>query len=535
MGIRAVACLFPLLASCLFETKEIDPRRPGYLNLDLVLRPNSGTLFKTASADTLFRLDSVIIVLSATGAATITNRYAISGRADSGNIVVSPKIFALAPLRIWKAKILSVDTTLNPSRKDTVHIDSVSFGINPGDTAYVTKTVNPVFSILRARLVSNSAASLANNVKYLRIRVDGTVRDSTPMGPNLRFVDFGNGTTGCAVGDSGVILRTTNSGANWAAATSNTTRNLHGVNFPGANTGWAVGAGGTVLSTSTGTSWFSVSSGTAQDLNATYFNSNNTGWAVGEAGTIIKTTNGASFSTLASGTVQELNGVYFTNSSTGTAVGNAGTILRTTDGGSNWSAQTSGTTENLKGVFFPSSTLGFAVGNGGVILKTTNGGSAWTPLASGTTADLSVVFFTSTTAGYIAGEGGVLLTTSDATTWTASASGTVQNLNGFAWTTNENTAVAVGNLGSVARSTNGTAYTHQLIGTKLFDVHLTYKYFTPNVSHTLVMDAIDTLSGPLRGYQATKAVLLAPGKDTTVTPNSSLAKCGYSGTSACTP
>jgi hypothetical protein len=37
----------------------------------------------------------------------------------------------------------------------------------------------------------------------------------------------------------------------------------------------------------------------------------------------------------------------------------------------------------------------------------------------------------------------------------------------------------------------------------------------------------------LRGYQALKTVLLAPGKDTTVTPNSSLAKCGYSGFSAC--
>ena len=218
---RAATCLACLgLASCLFETKYVDPDRPGYLSLDLMLKANSNALFKRSSADTLFRMDSVIVILTAPGASTISNTYPISGRADSGSISLATKTYTLAPLRTWKAKILSIDTTLNPTRRDTVHIDSVSFTVNPGDTAFVSKSVNPVFSILRARLVSNSPASLTNNVKYLRIRVDGVTRDSTVIGPNLHWVSFGNSNTGCAVGDSGTIVRSTNSGTNWASATS---------------------------------------------------------------------------------------------------------------------------------------------------------------------------------------------------------------------------------------------------------------------------------------------------------------------------
>jgi photosystem II stability/assembly factor-like uncharacterized protein len=531
---RAAFVLFLSLASCLFETKYVDPGQPGYLNLELRIPPNRNALLKTASADTIFSVDSLIVVLSATGATTVTCNYGISGRSDTGNIAVAAKIYALAPLRTWKAKILTIDTSLNPSRRDTVHRDSVTFTVNPGDTAFVSKTVNPVFSILRARLVSNAPASITNNVKYVRIRVDGTTRDSMIVGPAYRYVDFGNSNTGCAVGDSGNIIRTTNSGVNWAAATSGTTQNLRCVAFPAANTGFAVGEGGTVVKTTTGTAWSAITSGTTQNLNGTFWTGTSNGWIVGAAGTIRKSTNGTSFTAQTSGTTQDLNSVYFTTTNNGNAVGNAGTILRSTNGGTNWSAQTSGTTQNLNAVFFPAAATGFAVGDNGTILKTVNSGANWTALTSGTTAKLNEVFFTSNTAGYVAGDGGVLLTTSDGTSWTARTSGTTQNLYGIAWTTNSSAAVAVGGMGAATTSTTGTAWTPQWIGTKSFDVLLTYKYFTPGVSHTVLMDAIDTVAGTLRGYQVSKTVLLAQGKDSTLT-TSSLVKCGYSGFSACAP
>ncbi|MEO6095423.1 MAG: YCF48-related protein [Fibrobacteria bacterium] len=531
---RAVFVLFLSLASCMFETKYVDPDQPGYLNLELRLQPNHNALLKTASADTIFSVDSLIVVLSAAGATTATYNYGITGRSDTANIAVAARIYALASLRTWTAKILTIDTSLNPSRRDTVHLDSITFTVNPGDTAFVSKAINPLFSILRARLVSNAPASITNTVKYVRIRVDGTTRDSMMVGPAYRYVSFGNSNTGCAVGDSGNIIRTTNSGANWVSAASGTTQNLRCVDFPSTNTGFAAGAGGTVVKTTNGTSWSAITSGTTQNLNGTYWTGTSNGWIVGDAGTIRKSANGTSFTAQTSGTTQNLNSVYFTTTNNGNAVGNTGTILRSTNGGTNWSAQTSGTVQNLNAVFFPAAATGFAVGDNGTILKTTNSGANWAALSSGTTANLNGVFFTSSTSGYVVGDGGVLLTTSDGTSWTPRTSGTTENLYGIGWTTNSSAVVAVGGMGAVTTSTTGTAWTKQWIGTKSFDVYLTYKYFAPGISHTVLMDAIDTVAGTLRGYQVSKTVLLAPGKDSTLV-TSSLVKCGYSGFSACTP
>jgi len=525
-----------LLSACLFEVRDPNAGDLGFASLELRLKPNSNALLKrTTNADTVFRLDTLVIQLSAIGASTQTNKYPISGRADTGNIVIPAKTFALAPLRTWKAVIYTIDTTASPVRIDTVHRDSVTFTVKPGDTTFITKTVNPVYAILRARLVSNSPASLTNPVKYVRIRVDGVTRDSMPVGPTLRSVDIPNSNTGIAVGDSGTILRTTNGGLNWIAATSGTTANLYGVNMPGTNTGFAVGAGGVVVKTTTGTSWSAVTSGTSANLYATYWSSNTNGWVLGAGGVILKSTNGTSFTAQTSGTTQDLNAAFFSSANNGNAAGNNGVILRTVNGGTNWTAQTSGTTQKLNAMYFPAAATGFVVGNGGVILKTTNSGTNWTALTSGTTADLTGVYMTATTTGTVVGKGGVILTTADGTSWTLRSSGTALDLNSVGWTSNGNSAVAIGAYSAICYTTNNTSFAFQPFGTKSFDVLLAYKYFTPNTSHTLLMDAIDTLSGTLRGYQASKTVLLSPGKDTTITPNSSLSKCGYSGLSACTP
>jgi hypothetical protein len=375
---RGAIALFLLLASCLFETRESAGPAPdgdGYLTLDLLLKPNNTALFKSASADTLFSLDSVIVILSAPGADTARYAYAAGGRPDTGNINVSAKVYALASLRTWKAAILSIDTSMNPARRDTVHRDSVSFAVKPSDTTFVSKTVNPRFSLLKARLVSNAPDSLSNNVKWIRIRVDGATRDSVRVGKVFRFVDFGNSNTGCAVGDSGNIMRTLDRGLTWTAATSGTTKNLRGVTFTSANTGFAVGEAGAVVKTTTGTTWSAITSGTTQTLNGTYFTGSTNGWAVGNAGTIIKSTNGTSFTAQTSGTTRNLNGIHFTTTNNGNAVGDNGTILRSINGGTSWTPQTSGTTQKLNGVFFPAAATGFAVGDGGIILKTTNSGA----------------------------------------------------------------------------------------------------------------------------------------------------------------
>jgi photosystem II stability/assembly factor-like uncharacterized protein len=60
---------------------------------------------------------------------------------------------------------------------------------------------------------------------------------------------FINANTGIAVGNGGTILRTTNGGSSWISQTSGTTNGLYSVLFTDANTGTAVGSSGTILHT----------------------------------------------------------------------------------------------------------------------------------------------------------------------------------------------------------------------------------------------------------------------------------------------
>lgn len=522
------------LSSCLFEAKTDESNQLGALSLTLNLRPALTALLKTSSADTLFALDSLKLIFRTPGLPDTSNTYSITGRADLSNIVVTPKIFSLASLRTWTAYIIAVDTTLNPTRSDTVYYDSVSFLINPGDTTFVTKTANPAYSILRARFVSNSPASITNNVKWCRLRVDGVTQDSITVGPKILGVAYGSNSTGIMVGDSGVIFRTTNTGVNWATVTSPTTQRLNSTFFTSTNTGYAVGNGGVAFKTTTGTSWTPQTSGVSKNLNAVFFASASAGYAVGDSGAI-RTTNGTTWSAATSNTTNHLYGVYSTSTSIGYAVGAAGTIIKTTNGGALWAAVSSGTTKKLNKAMFPIAATGFVVGDSGTILKTTNSGANWSALTSGTTQNLNGVYFTDANTGWVVGDGGTMLTTANGgTNWTVKVTGTKQKLDFLGFNGNKSAATAVGDLGVFLTTTNLTSWSFQLLGTKSFDLLLTYKYLKPNISHALLLDAVDTLSGALRGYQAAKSILLTPGKDTTITPNSSLTVCGYVAP-ACSP
>ena len=167
------------LSACLFRTGVgPKPKSPlGFASLHIGISPHSDVLIKRSSADTIFTLDSLIVILTATGADTQTYSYPISGRPDTGAIAFETPTYTLKALRNWKAKILAIDTTLNPARRDTVNLDSVIFPVGPADTVRTSLTLSAVYSILRARLVSNAPDSLPHTIKYLRIRVDGVRRD----------------------------------------------------------------------------------------------------------------------------------------------------------------------------------------------------------------------------------------------------------------------------------------------------------------------------------------------------------------------
>jgi len=177
------------------------------------------------------------------------------------------------------------------------------------------------------------------------------------------------------------ILNTTNGGASWDSQFYEFDKSpLHGVHFADSSTGCAVGDAGAILyTTDGGNTWSEQLSGFMQ-FRGVFLTDPATGWVVGRDGVILHTTNGGdNWDPQDSGTLTWLASVHFADGSTGWAVGGdatQATILHTTDGGANWMPQVSGTANSLSGVHFVDENIGWCVGLNGTILHTMTGGMA---------------------------------------------------------------------------------------------------------------------------------------------------------------
>lgn len=399
----------------------------GYVSLKLQLERNARpVLGKAAAADTTFELDSLIVVFSAPEYADQTFSYPLSGRADTGNIAVELPPYQLPALRNWQARIYSIDERENTVGRDTVHIDTVRFGVLPSDTVTVSKTVSPAFAILRARFLSTQADSVPNTVLWVRLRVDGVTRDSQAVGnsqSSLNWLQALSGSRIVAAGDSGKILRSTDNGTTWIQQTVNTTSNLVGGHFINDAVGFVVGRDGRLFqSTDSGKSWGNRAV-LADPLNAVYMTGTGSGFIAGDSGAIYKIVDdeGWDVRKTISNTTHRLNGIHFPSASIGYAVGENETILKTTSGDTNaqytgfilwrsvaggWFPQNSQTTHDIRGVHFISKDTGWVAGANGYLRVTYNGGASWEERHKD--FSINAVSFKGHSVGWIAGEGGVV-------------------------------------------------------------------------------------------------------------------------------
>jgi photosystem II stability/assembly factor-like uncharacterized protein len=241
----------------------------------------------------------------------------------------------------------------------------------------------------------------------------------------LYDVYFFDATQGVAVGEQGLILRTTDGGAGWQGVTSGVTDSLRSVSFSGVN-GISGGDSQDILySTDAGASWQISQSGFfgggfpgAQMISSTV------GFVAGQNSILgplfgASTDGGVSwdfhafFFDQSEGTCTD---VFFFNQNTGVVSGavfdGTGAIARTTDGGMNWSTLIFD--QAIQGIDFQQPTSGFAVGLGGRISHSTDGGITWTDQASGTSANLNDVFFASDALrGIAVGDSGTIVWTAN--------------------------------------------------------------------------------------------------------------------------
>ncbi|MFP5260326.1 MAG: WD40/YVTN/BNR-like repeat-containing protein [Blastocatellia bacterium] len=186
---------------------------------------------------------------------------------------------------------------------------------------------------------------------------------------DLYSVQFTDADYGYVVGDSGLILASTNGGASWREQKSGTDAQLFHLSFQG-DKGWVVGTGGVILHTDdAGRNWYAQRSGTADDLNRVYLINDKDGLITGDNGLLLRTGNGgATWERVPLNVREPLFGMSFIDKKTGWVVGYNGRIIRTYDGGRNWVEQDSATTGDLFSVSFHKN-RGYAIGRDGLVMR----------------------------------------------------------------------------------------------------------------------------------------------------------------------
>ncbi|MGB3018084.1 MAG: YCF48-related protein, partial [Ignavibacteria bacterium] len=221
-------------------------------------------------------------------------------------------------------------------------------------------------------------------------------------------------------GDSGVILKTTNAGANWFFLNSGTRINLFDIFFINNETGFCGGGfvndgTGLILKTSDGgqnwsTLFYSKDSGW---VNALHFFNENTGVACFDRSIKRTTNSGQSWETVGFAKSGQGRDMCFPDILTGYVVGTVNTLFKTTDAGYTWSRSDLGHEVTLRSVFFTNPQRGYAVSPDGPILCTSDGGSNWTNLRNVTRNLLTSVFFSDSLNGTITGYFGTILRTTN--------------------------------------------------------------------------------------------------------------------------
>ena len=234
--------------------------------------------------------------------------------------------------------------------------DSGTYLIYGGGNSWAAENVGPTRGVENFYGVEATAAGEvwivgdSGLVLHAPTLTGGWVQQTTNVGVTL-FAVWHTGTELFAAGNGGVIIHSTNDGANWSTLAGPTSDTLMAIAGPKDSVLLAVGAGGAGAAYD-GSTWSVDQTGTSVDLRA--------------LGT-------------AADTSHSLTDVW--------AVGDHGTIIHSASGASGtWSAQTSGSTQSLFAIAVDSSAHALVAGAGGTILHWD--GAVWRVMSTPTHADL---------------------------------------------------------------------------------------------------------------------------------------------------
>ncbi|MEO8067659.1 MAG: YCF48-related protein [Flavobacteriales bacterium] len=253
--------------------------------------------------------------------------------------------------------------------------------------------------------------------------------------------------------------------AQWNQVTSNTTHELYGVHFPDDETGYAVGAAGTVIkSTDRGFVWSTLTFPSTGDLQSVWFLTASEGFVAGDSGIFHTDNGGNTWAPVSTPVILPWRHIRFISTLIGFCGGGNfgdGAILRTQDGGDTWAVVYSGDPQPISAIDFPTPSVGYAVvmGYSWSVLKTTDGGDTWNtvgiqPIVNQSTFE--AVHFIDENTGFLGGWyiAAFIRTDDGAVSWYDLSNGQFYHLYDLAFAS-ATQALAVGWYGSIHHMYNG--------------------------------------------------------------------------------
>ena len=264
-------------------------------------------------------------------------------------------------------------------------------------------------------------------------------------------VTFTDSLHGCAVGDYGVILLTTDGGISWSQRLSKRQFAFRKIHFFDDSTGIATGFHGTCFrTTDAGEHWESISIGTEATLPGMAA-VGSTVWLSGEGGTMLKSTDrGSTWKSLRTGTDRMLDAISFADERHGWASSVQRILLRTVDGGESWEEIPVDVFTAMTALHARSAEEVWMAGYHGLIMRSLDGGITWSEIDAYRT-DYVDITFDDRGRGWAAGNRGAVVHAREGNlSWRLHDLTDAGSLHAIAFLPN-NTAVAVGDAGAIYR------------------------------------------------------------------------------------
>jgi len=292
----------------------------------------------------------------------------------------------------------------------------------------------------------------------------------------LNDIAFVTPETGFAVGDHGLILRTTNGGRNWQPVYSGVTDRLESVHFIDPNIGWAAGGSslpythrsqGVVLTTRDGgLSWKKVNRLEIPAIKKIRFFNGRNGWAVGDASALHQTgmlrtrDGGVTWVAIPGPGRPQWTTAAFQHFDQGMVAGRGGLLASVTRSGARASAAPALGLRQPRCMQLATPRDGWLAGDGGMLLRTADAGVSWTKagnLPEGVEGEFD--FKSVAVAGnhvWVAGSpGSCVLHSADAgMTWKLHPTGNTTPIRAMTFL-DENNGWAVGSLGAILSTRDG--------------------------------------------------------------------------------